>query len=99
MPVLLRPLLLCGKTVLNIDMAVENQEWAACYLNTVQNDTPIEDVPHVFRYGLVRRLRRPKPKNWLNEVFNPEIGVNRLRLQNADDYGALMDAARGLTGS
>ena len=47
------------KDTLNVDMAVENQEWAV-YLNTVQNDTPIEEVPHVFRYGLVRRLRRAK---------------------------------------
>ncbi len=81
------------KDALNVDVAVENQEWKV-YLNTIKKDTPIEEVPHVFRLGWCADY--PDQNNWLNEVFNPEIGANRLRWDNKE-FAELMRKARAST--
>ncbi|HEY53502.1 MAG TPA: peptide ABC transporter substrate-binding protein [Caldilineae bacterium] len=82
------------KDVLNIDVAVENQEWKV-YLNSIKKDVPLEEVPHVFRLGWCADYA--DQNNWLNEVFNPEMGADRLRLQDAQEYIDLMDKARAST--
>jgi len=79
------------KDVLNIDIAVENQEWKV-YLNSIKKDVPIEEVPHVFRLGWCADYA--DENNWLNEVFNPEMGADRLRLQDAAEFSELMAQAR-----
>ncbi len=60
------------KDALNVDVAVENQEWAV-YLNTINKDTPVEEMPHVWRFGWCADY--PDANNWLNEVFAPETGA------------------------
>jgi oligopeptide transport system substrate-binding protein len=64
------------KDALGIDVTVENQEWQV-YLTTIQNDSPLEEVPHVFRLGWCADYA--DQNNWLHEVFNTEAGANRLR--------------------
>ena len=81
------------KDSLGVDVAIENQEWKV-YLNTIKKDTPLEEVPHVFRLGWCADY--PDQNNWLNEVFNPEIGANRLRWSN-DEFVELMRKARAST--
>lgn len=62
-------------------VTIETQEWQV-YLDTIEFDSPIEDVPHVFRLGWCADY--PHANNWVHEVFNPEAGANRIRL-SADD--------------
>jgi oligopeptide transport system substrate-binding protein len=61
---------------LGINVNIENQEWAV-FLNTISNETPLEDVPHVFRMGWCADY--PDENNWVHEVFNTDAGANRLR--------------------
>jgi len=82
------------KDTLDVDVAVENQEWKV-YLNSIKKDVPLEEVPHVFRLGWCADYA--DQNNWLNEVFNPAMGADRLRLQDAEEYSALMDKARAST--
>ncbi|MFH1632483.1 MAG: peptide ABC transporter substrate-binding protein [Chloroflexota bacterium] len=74
---------------LGVAVRVENQEWAV-YLDTVGNDTPVEDAPHIFRMGWCADY--PDENNWIHEVFNSEEGANRTRSDNAD-FNALTVAA------
>lgn len=74
---------------LGVEVRVENQEWAV-YLDTVQFDTPIEDVPHIWRMGWCADY--PDENNWIHEVFNSDEGANRVRHSNAD-FNALTVAA------
>ena len=37
---------------LGVTINIENQEWGV-YLNTISKDTPVEEMPHVWRMGLV----------------------------------------------
>ncbi len=67
---------------LGVDVRVENQEWKV-YLNTLQNDTPLEDMPHIWRMGWCADY--PDENNWVHEVFNAEAGANRLRRGCVDD--------------
>jgi len=55
---------------LNITINVENQEWAV-YLDTINKNTPVEEMPHVWRMGWCADY--PDANNWLNEVFNPKM--------------------------
>jgi oligopeptide transport system substrate-binding protein len=89
------------KDGLGIDVAVENQEWAV-YLDTIQNDTPLEDVPHVFRLGWCADY--PDQNNWLHEVFNTNAGADRLRWDgnaplgpNGESFNELTEAAQRST--
>jgi oligopeptide transport system substrate-binding protein len=61
---------------LGVEVTVENQEWAV-YLDTLQPDTPLEDMPHVWRMGWCADY--PDENNWVHEVFNADEGANRLR--------------------
>jgi oligopeptide transport system substrate-binding protein len=61
---------------LGVEVTVENQEWAV-YLDTIQPDTPLEDMPHVWRLGWCADY--PDENNWVHEVFNADEGANRLR--------------------
>ncbi len=62
--------------VLNIEVSVENQEWKV-YLKTIQKETPLEEMPHVWRLGWCADY--PDNNNWVHEVFNAEEGANRTR--------------------
>jgi oligopeptide transport system substrate-binding protein len=61
---------------LGVDVNVENQEWKV-YLDTIGNDTPLDEMPHVWRLGWCADY--PDENNWVHEVFNAEAGANRLR--------------------
>ncbi|MCR4392632.1 MAG: peptide ABC transporter substrate-binding protein [Candidatus Acetothermia bacterium] len=60
---------------------IETQEWKV-YLNTIRKDTPVENVPHVYRLGWCQDY--PDENNWVHEVFNPTAGRNDTRM-SADD--------------
>lgn len=64
------------KEVLGVDVTVETQEWKV-YLQTLNKETPVEDVPHIWRMGWGADY--PDENNWVHEVFNCEAGANRLR--------------------
>jgi oligopeptide transport system substrate-binding protein len=66
---------------LGVDVRVENQEWAV-YLQTINNDTPVEDTFHVWRLGWCADY--PDENNWVHEVFNSEAGANNLRRNCTD---------------
>jgi oligopeptide transport system substrate-binding protein len=53
---------------LGIDVAIENQEWAV-YLTTISKNTPVEEMPHVWRLGWCADY--PDNNNWVKEVFAP----------------------------
>jgi oligopeptide transport system substrate-binding protein len=64
------------KETLGVDVKIETQEWNV-YLETLQKETPVEDVPHIFRMGWCADY--PDENNWVHEVFNTEAGANRTR--------------------
>jgi oligopeptide transport system substrate-binding protein len=70
---------------LGVQVSVENQEWGV-YLDTVGKDTPIEEVPHIFRMGWCADYA--DENNWVYEVFNSDAGANRLRRGCVDDVCA-----------
>ena len=74
---------------LGVTVNVENQEWAV-YLDTLQPDTPLDEMPHVWRMGWCADY--PDENNWIHEVFNSDAGANRVRHSNAD-FNALTVAA------
>jgi oligopeptide transport system substrate-binding protein len=61
---------------LNVDVTIETQEWKV-YLQTLNKNTPVEDVPHVYRMGWCADY--PDENNWVHEVFNTQAGSNRTR--------------------
>jgi oligopeptide transport system substrate-binding protein len=69
------------KDNLGVDVKVENQEWAV-YLDTLNNTTPLEDMPHIWRMGWCADY--PDENNWVHEVFNALEGANRLRRNCSD---------------
>jgi oligopeptide transport system substrate-binding protein len=64
------------KETLNVDVKIETQEWKV-YLQTLKNETPVEDMPHIYRLGWCADY--PDENNWVHEVFNCEAGANRAR--------------------
>jgi len=58
------------------NFTIESQEWKV-YLQTLQKDTPIEEMPHVWRLGWCADYA--DQNNWVHEVFNAEGGANRPR--------------------
>jgi oligopeptide transport system substrate-binding protein len=64
------------KEELGVTVKIETQEWKV-YLKTVEKDTPLEDMPHIFRMGWCADYY--DQNNWVHEVFNCESGANRLR--------------------
>ena len=74
---------------LGVEVRVENQEWAV-YLDSLQNTSPLEDMPHIWRLGWCADY--PDENNWVHEVFNADAGANRLR-RTSGDFDALTAAA------
>jgi oligopeptide transport system substrate-binding protein len=74
---------------LGVEVRVENQEWAV-YLKTIQKDTPLADMPHIWRLGWCADY--PDENNWIHEVFNADVGANRLR-RVSGEFDALTVAA------
>ena len=79
---------------LGVEVQVENQEWAV-YLKTTQNDTPNEDMPHIFRFGWCADY--PDENNWVHEVFNADSGENRLRRESGKFEELTVAAAKAET--
>jgi oligopeptide transport system substrate-binding protein len=69
------------KDTLGVEVQVENQEWGV-YLDTVDNQTPIADMPHIWRLGWCADY--PDENNWVHEVFNATAGDNNLRRNCSD---------------
>ncbi len=69
------------KDTLGVDVQVENQEWGV-YLDTVDNQTPLADMPHIWRLGWCADY--PDENNWVHEVFNATAGDNNLRRNCSD---------------
>jgi oligopeptide transport system substrate-binding protein len=76
---------------LGVQVRVENQEWAV-YLVTLQNDTPLADMPHVWRMGWCADY--PDENNWIHEVFNADEGANRLRRVSGEFDALTVQAGR-----
>ncbi len=74
---------------LGVEVRVENQEWAV-YLDSLQNTSPLEDMPHIWRLGWCADY--PDENNWVHEVFNADAGANRLR-RTSGEFDALTAAA------
>jgi oligopeptide transport system substrate-binding protein len=70
---------------LDVEVSISNQEWGV-YLDTIGNDTPLEEMPHIFRLGWCADY--PDENNWVYEVFNADAGANRLRRGCVDDVCA-----------
>jgi oligopeptide transport system substrate-binding protein len=70
------------KDTLGVDVIVENQEWGV-YLETVDNSTPLSDMPHIWRLGWCADY--PDENNWVHEVFNAIAGDNNLRRNCSDE--------------
>jgi len=66
---------------LGVTVRVENQEWGV-YLATVDNKTPLEEMPHIWRLGWCADY--PDENNWVHEVFNAVYGDNNLRRNCSD---------------
>jgi oligopeptide transport system substrate-binding protein len=64
------------KETLGVDVEIETQEWKV-YLQTLKNETPVEDMPHIWRLGWCADY--PDENNWVHEVFNSSAGANRAR--------------------
>lgn len=69
------------KDNLGVDVNVENQEWKV-YLSTINATAPIEEAPHIYRYGWCADYL--DENNWVHEVWNAQVGANGLR-RNCDD--------------
>jgi oligopeptide transport system substrate-binding protein len=64
------------RETLGVEVEVTNQEWGV-YLETLKNDTPLDQMPHVWRLGWCADYA--DQNNWVHEVFNSAEGANRLR--------------------
>jgi oligopeptide transport system substrate-binding protein len=83
------------KEVLGVDISIENQEWAV-FLQTIKQDTPVEEAPHIFRSGWGADY--PDQNNWVHENFNPDESGNRPRMSVDDpQVGALVSEFNDLT--
>ncbi|GAB4309791.1 MAG: oligopeptide ABC transporter substrate-binding protein OppA [Candidatus Bipolaricaulota bacterium] len=60
---------------------IETQEWRV-YLQTISKETPIENMPNVYRLGWCQDY--PDENNWVHEVFNPTYGNNDPRMSPDD---------------
>lgn len=64
------------KDNLGVEVIIEDQDWDE-YLETLKNNTPIEEMPHIWRLGWCADY--PDEHNWVYEVFHYEGSENRLR--------------------
>jgi len=69
------------REALGVEVEITDQEWKV-YLKTIKKDTPLEDMPHIWRLGWCADY--PDQNNWVHEVFNATAGANRLRRNCAD---------------
>ncbi len=69
------------KDNLGVDVSVENQEWKV-YLDTIDKTTPVEEAPHIYRYGWCADYA--DENNWVHEVWNSQAGANGLRRNCSD---------------
>jgi oligopeptide transport system substrate-binding protein len=76
---------------LGVEVRVENQEWKV-YLQTIQNTTPLAEMPHVWRLGWCADYA--DENNWVHEVFNADEGANRLRRTSGEFDALTVQAAR-----
>jgi oligopeptide transport system substrate-binding protein len=75
---------------LGAQVTVENQEFGV-YLDTLNKETPLADVPHIWRLGWCADY--PDANNWLNEVFSI-YGANNTRRNCVDENCAEMVPSR-----
>jgi oligopeptide transport system substrate-binding protein len=61
---------------LGVTVNIENQEWRV-FLQTLQNTTPLGDMPHIWRNGWCADY--PDENNWVYEVMHASAGANELR--------------------
>jgi oligopeptide transport system substrate-binding protein len=61
---------------LGVSVQLENMEWKVL-LNQIQNTTPLEEMPHIWRNGWCADY--PDENNWVYEVFHATAGANELR--------------------
>ena len=70
------------KDTLGVDVQVENQEWKV-YLQTVKNETPLAEMPHIFRLAWCADYA--DQNNWVFENFHVEESENQPRRNCLDD--------------
>jgi oligopeptide transport system substrate-binding protein len=70
------------RDTLGVEVEVVNQEWGV-YLETIDNGTPLADMPHIWRLGWCADYT--DENNWVHEVFNNQEGDNNLRRGCLDD--------------
>jgi oligopeptide transport system substrate-binding protein len=70
------------KDTLGVDVQVENQEWKV-YLQTVKNETPLAEMPHIFRLGWCADYA--DQNNWVFENFHADESENQPRRNCVDD--------------
>jgi oligopeptide transport system substrate-binding protein len=64
------------RSTLGVEVKVTTQEWGV-YLHTLQTDTPLADMPHIFALGWCADYM--DQNNWVHDAFNNQYGMNRLR--------------------
>lgn len=57
-------------------------EEGTLYMEIISKNTSIKNAPHIWQMG--RCAAYPDENNWVHEVFNSEVGENRLRRNCAD---------------
>jgi len=68
--------------VLGVNVNVENQEWKV-YLQTIKNETPLAEMPHIWRLGWCADYA--DENNWVFENFHAEESENQPRRNCVDD--------------
>jgi oligopeptide transport system substrate-binding protein len=76
---------------LGVEVRIENQEWKV-YLKTIEKDTPLDQMPHVWRMGWCADYA--DENNWIHEVFNADEGANDLRRESGEMDEITVQAAR-----
>lgn len=77
------------RSTLGVQVEVITQEWGV-FLNTLQTDTPLADMPHIFALGWCADYL--DQNNWVHDVFNNQYGMNRLRRGCLDDTCTQVEA-------
>ncbi len=77
------------RTTLGVEVDTITQEWGVD-LNTLQTDTPLPDMPHIFALGWCADYANQS--NWVHDVLNNQYGMNRLRRGCLDDTCTQVEA-------
>ena len=67
--------------ILGVEVTPNTLPWSE-YKNVVEKNTPIESMYHIYQYTWYADY--PDENNWVHELFNSEVGMNRLRRNCAD---------------